>query len=143
MPNELRIDGLEEFAAALRQLPEELTHDAAVIVRAQADEAMRQMFAAYPVDSGQLRRGLRLDPSITDRGTTLTRVRNRTWYAALFEFGTKGKHRHWRTGKDVGPMPAGQVFVPIAQRRRIIMVTALMDMVRRAGLTVAGFAGEL
>jgi len=37
-------------------------------------------------------------------------------------------------------MPAGRVFIPIAIQQRRIMLSALIDLVERAGLHVTGTA---
>jgi hypothetical protein len=135
VPANLRIDGLTALQAALRQLPEDLTREGAVIVRAQADAAAGQMAAAYPIRRGGLRAGLRVETRADDRGSASAVVVNRARHAYLYEKGTKSA-RHWKNGKSTGTMPAGHVFIPIAIQRRRMMTAALVDLVRRAGLDV-------
>jgi hypothetical protein len=132
--NQLHINGLEELKRALRALPAELVREADVIVQAQADEAMRQIAATYPVRSGAMLRGLHLETR-GDQVSSWARVSNRTWYANVFEHGTKGP-RHWATGKNTGEIRAADRFIPIAIYRRRIMESALVDLVRRAGFEV-------
>jgi Bacteriophage HK97-gp10, putative tail-component len=129
----LRIDGLAELRRALLALPPDLVREAGVIVQAQAEAAAGEMARAYPVHTGNLRRGLRIEVR-HDVGTAKAIVRNRAKHAWIFEKGTKP--RRWKTGKKTGTMPAGRVFIPIAIQRRRIMVSALIDLVERAGLKV-------
>ena len=91
------------------------------------------MAAAYPVHSGALRRGLRVETH-GDAVSASAIVRNRARHAHIFEHGTGP--RRWANGKSTGSMPAGRVFIPIAMQRRSIMFTALVDLVRRAGFEV-------
>lgn len=134
----LRIDGLTELRAALKRLPPDLVREAAVIVDAQAGAAAREMAAAYPVHTGNLRNQLRLELA-SDAVSASARIRNTAKHAYIFEKGTGP--RHWASGKSTGRMPAGRVFIPIAMQRRRIMLTALIDLVERAGLHVSGAAG--
>jgi Bacteriophage HK97-gp10, putative tail-component len=128
--NQLRINGLEELRRALLALPPELVHEAQVIVQAQAEAALREMAAAYPVKTGALRRGLQLEVG-GDHVSATARVRNRAPHAYLFERGTRSHYS--ATGK--------KVFIPIAMQRRRIMLAALIDLVERSGLHVSGAAG--
>jgi Bacteriophage HK97-gp10, putative tail-component len=136
--NQLHINGLEELRRALMALPPELVREAGVIVQAQAETAAGEMASAYPVQTGALRRGLRVEVK-GDAVSATAVVRNRARHAALFEYGTAV--RHWASGKSTGRMPAGRVFIPIAMQRRRIMLAALIDLVERSGLHVSGAAG--
>jgi len=134
----LRINGLPELRAQLQQLPVALTREGAVIVEVQAEAALREMTAAYPRKSGNLRGNLRM--AVTSTGaSTSARVTNRAKHAYIFEQGTKA--RQWSSGKSTGVMPAGRVFIPIAQQRRRILLAALIDLVETHGLHVTGAAG--
>jgi hypothetical protein len=124
-----------ELRAALKKLPAELVHEAGAIVRAQADATMTAAAAAYPVHTGNLRKGLSLE-LFGDSVSAVARVRNRAFHAYIFEEGTRP--RRWAAGKSTGTMPAGHVFIPIAMLRRRIMTAALIELVERAGLTVTG-----
>lgn len=131
----VRIDGLVALRAALLALPRELVAEAAVIVQLQAEATAGTIANAYPTGgTGNLRRGLHVAVS-HDQSSATGRVVNRAHHAYIYERGTKAK-RHWANGKDTGIMPAGNVFIPIAMQRRRIMQAALVDLVRRAGLTV-------
>jgi hypothetical protein len=136
--SQLRIDGLRELRKALLALPNDLYREAAVIVNAQAEAAMREMAAAYPVHTGNLRRGLSVELQ-SGPTSAAARVRNRAQHAYIFESGTGP--RRWANGKSTGRMPAGRVFIPIAIQRRRIMLSALIDLCERAGLHVSGAAG--
>ena len=133
MPSTLRIDGLTQLQAALRALPDHLVSEAAVIVTAQAETASDLIGAAYPTRTGRLRRGLQVQ-AYGNRASATAVVRSRAPHAHLYEFGTGA--RRWANGKQTGTMPAARVFIPIAIQRRKIMLAALVDLVRRAGLDV-------
>jgi Bacteriophage HK97-gp10, putative tail-component len=136
--NRLRIDGLAELREALKALPPELVREAGVIVHAQADAAAREIAGAYPVHTGNLRDHLRLEVG-GDQVSATARIKNTAKHAWIFENGTA--ERRWASGKSTGRMPAGRVFIPIAMQRRRIMLSALIDLVERAGLHVSGAAG--
>jgi len=136
--NQLRINGLAELRAALKALPPDLVREGSVIVQAQAEAAMREIAAAYPVRTGNLRDHLRFDVSL-DAVSATVRVRNTAKHAYIFERGTPP--RRWANGKSTGRMPVGRTFIPIAIQRRRIMLAALIDLVERAGLHVSGAAG--
>ena len=135
----LRIDGLNELRTALLALPPALVREAAVIVHAQAEAAVREIAAGYAAHTrtGNLRNGLRVELR-DDRDSSTARVRNVAHHAWLFEKGSGP--RRWANGKSTGTMPAGQVFIPIAIQRRRIMLSALIDIVERTGLHVSGAA---
>jgi hypothetical protein len=140
---QLRINGLDELRKALLALPPELVRESAAIVHAHAAEAERQIAAAYPVVTGNLRDHLRVElrgdtvsASAIIRNTAVTRSGVRRPFAWIYERGTGP--RRWARGKGTGMMPKGDVFIPIAMRRRQIMVAALIDLVERTCLHVTG-----
>jgi Bacteriophage HK97-gp10, putative tail-component len=135
--NQLRINGLEELRRALLALPAELVREAGVIVHAQAEAAAREMAAAYPVKTGALRNGLRVELG-GDHVSAMAKVRNHARHAYFFEHGTKER---FDKGRSRGRMPEGKVFIPIAMQRRRIMLAAMIDLVERSGLHVSGAAG--
>ena len=135
--NQLRLDGLAELRAALLKLPPDLVRESGVIVHAQAEAAANEIRGAYPVHTGNLRNQVRVDLG-GDQVSATARVRNTARHAYIFERGTGA--RHWASGKSTGSMPAGRVFIPIAMQRRRIMLSALIDLVERAGLHVSGAA---
>jgi len=135
--NALVIVGLNELRATLQKLPDELLGEATAIVHAQAEAAHREISAAYPVHTGNLRSQLRIELGTDGRSAT-ARVRNTAKHAYLFEAGSGPRRR--ASGGNTGRMPAGRVFIPIAMQRRRIMLAALIDLVRRSGLHVSGAA---
>lgn len=138
MVNQLRIDGLADLRKALLALPPALVQEAGVIVHAQAEAAANEIRGAYPVHTGNLRSHVRVEVG-GDLVSATARVKSTARRAYLFEKGTGP--RHWASGKSTGVMPAGGVFIPIAMQRRRIMLSALIDLVERAGLHVSGAAG--
>ncbi len=133
----LNIVGLTELRAALLKLPADLVRESGVIVHAQAEAAANEMRGAYPVHTGNLRNGVRVELA-GDAVSATARVRNLAKHAYIFESGTGP--RHWANGKNTGRMPAGRIFIPIAIQRRRIMLAALIDLVERSGLHVSGAA---
>jgi hypothetical protein len=137
--SQLRINGLDDLRKALLALPPQLVNEAGAITHAQAEEAARQITAAYQshARTGNLAGHVRVDIG-SDRVSASARVRSTAKHAYIFEKGTGS--RKWANGKSTGKMPAGNVFIPIAIARRRIMTAALVDLVERSGLTVTGTA---
>jgi bacteriophage HK97-gp10 putative tail-component len=135
--NRLELDGLTELRAALRHLPAQLTAEADAIIRASADQAKREIQAAYPEGpTGNLKRGVTVQHNASKFFTSAI-VRSRAKHAHLFEFGTRRRTSR-RGNRGAMPVaPEGQRMIPIAIRIRRQMVTALIDLVRRAGFEVA------
>jgi len=135
----LVLEGLDEFRAALRRLPDELAQEAGVIVLAQAEMAKDQIQRAYPQGpSGNLRGRVTVNKeSANIRYGARAVVRSRAPHSHLYEYGSKT--RRTDNGANRGAMPEApdqNKMVPIVQRRRRAMVAALIDMVRKAGLVV-------
>lgn len=143
--------GLASFREQLRKLPHDLRAEGGAIVYAHAQRAYTQIQAGYPVRSGNLKRGLRIDYQ-TGKGQSSefgvgVVVRNRAKHAWIFENGTEARRvsrlppgRTANFGISRGRMPPGRVFVPIAIRVRAQMYRQLEDLLRRAGLQVVGHA---
>jgi len=128
--------GLDELKAALRQLPAELTGQAAKIVQAAANRAEADARLNYPVVTGNLRDGMgqiERDDS-ANYGYRIT-VINRAPHAWIYEYGTQARHRGLKTWR---PMPAGHVFVPAIERNRRWMYDQFRDLLRDQGLGVIG-----
>jgi len=132
--NALEILGLDELREALRKLPPELVHEGAAIVHAHAAETARQVEASYPVATGNLKTHVVVDVE-TSASYATARVRSTAYHAWMYEHGTGDRSYN---GQDRGRMPAAHTFIPIAIRRRALMVSALIELVERAGLTVSG-----
>ena len=134
MPAELKINGLKELVEALKKLPAELVTEAGPIVAAQADEMAHHVRAYYAAHrkTGNLEAHLNVTTEI-DAVSATARVKNTAFHAKLFERGTGLRSYN---GASRGSMPKADDFIPIAIVRRKIMLAALVDLVRRAGLTV-------
>jgi hypothetical protein len=133
----LEMQGLAELRAALRQLPQEMTDEAATIVDAHARLAESQIKQNYPQGpTGNLRRGVTRD-HYKSGFTARAIVKSRAKHASIFENGTQT--RRTANGANRGRMPAppeSQRMIPVVIRRRKAMVEALKDLVRRAGFQV-------
>jgi hypothetical protein len=122
-------DGLAEFKAALRNLPEELTQDAGAIVYAHALEAERIVSGAYPIGpTGNLKNRVKSTAEVSRFGASAT-VRSAAPHAYLYEngFTRKGKGTARKT-----PQAAIPVFIRV--RRRMVM--QLIALVQKAGFKV-------
>lgn len=133
----LKWEGLEELKAALRQLPAELTGQAAKIVEAAANRAEADARLNYPVGkTGNLRDGMgqiERDDS-ANFGYRIT-VINKAPHAWIYEYGTQARHRGLKTWR---PMPVGNVFVPAMERNRRWMYDQFRALLREQGLGVTG-----
>lgn len=137
MPASVRLDGLAELRAALRQLPEELADEANTIVLSNAEHAGREIEAGYPVGPTGNLRGRVSTVTSRSRLSAGALVQSRAPHAYIFEKGTQV--RHARNGANRGRMPAAspsQAFIPKAIRARKKMEAELVELVRRAGFTV-------
>jgi hypothetical protein len=137
----LRFVGLDALKAALRKLPEELTHKAGGIVEAAADDAAEEIAAAYPTgpgtdehEGGNLKAGVKV--VAVDGGKFGVRrvVRSTAKHAHLYEFGTQA--RHTALGYNRGPMPGAKIFIPAVMRKRRQMYDRLEGVLTEAGLDV-------
>lgn len=137
MASRVQLQGLQELRTALRNLPADLADEAAAIVEAHAEDAARNIQAAYPEGpTGNLKRGVTREINRSRFGSAAI-VRSRAKHAHLFEKGTA--QRRTKTGANRGAMPQApesERFIPKAIRARARMVTALKDLVRRAGFEV-------
>jgi len=140
MATRLWVDGLLNLRAELANLPAAVVEAAKPIVRANAQGAHDEIYAAYPVRSGALRDHLRIDDVPVPAGHARTDVTNNWYTASWLEFGTDT--RQDSLGASRGKMPAAHVFFPRARRWRARMDDELGVMLTRYGFTVAGYAGE-
>lgn len=141
MPKEFQIEwkGLVALQKQLRALPDHLCAEAQAIVESHAHAAANAIIAAYPTVTGNLKRGVRVETTDMGRYGVGVRLRNVAKHAYIYEVGTQGRHR-FRRGKDVGPMPAGHVFLPIVIRQRRRMYGALEAMLKAEGFRTMGHA---
>jgi hypothetical protein len=135
-------EGLDEFRAALRQLPAELTAEASHIVQGTANAAIVDMRAEYP--EGELRD--KLFQSGVDRGTygTGILIKNASGWAWHWDHGTKLRHTHGGarqghgTGAEWGGGAPPHTFGRIMAQQRRLMYEQLKAMMESHGLTVTG-----
>jgi hypothetical protein len=141
MSASLRWDGLTELRIALRNLPAELTAEAAHLVEATANQAVLEIKSAYPVRTGNLRDGVEMSMQAPNQFAAVARVINTAHLAWIFEYGSAARHYYTKqTGAEhlTGAMPPGHVFVPIMERRRRGMYDQLAALLERNGLQVKG-----
>lgn len=142
-------EGLDEFRKALRELPEQLRAEAAVVVEAAARASASEVKSAYeqvrtPSATGRTQEGQHLADrvvvSVDNAGTSYARafVRSKSPHAHLFEFGTAS--RRWKSGKSTGSAPARPTMIPIVERNRRKMHGELVAIVKKAGFEVSGDA---
>lgn len=131
------MEGLDELRAALKALPEDLARDARFRVRAAANAAADDLRAAYPSDSGNLRRGVRV--AVEDQAVSVVAtVKSSSPHAHLWEFGTQVRRTQRLLNRGAAPAHFDQGLVGIAQRRRRDLNEELVDIVRKAGFEVTG-----
>lgn len=138
--------GMEEFKRALRALPNDLAGEAMRVVEASANGAALEIRTAYGqhVVTGNLQEHVEVDIQRTGLNVSAV-VKATARHSHLFEYGTEARHyftkkrgiRH-ETGKMWGKQPGGFVFVPIVIKARRRMYERIIDIMKRAGLTVTG-----
>lgn len=130
--------GLEEFRAALRNLPRQLANEAGAIIVAHAEDAQRRVQRGYPEGpTGNLRAGVTLKVEHSSQYGAFAQVRSRAKHASIFEQGTKV--RRTRAGANRGAMPrppASARMIPTVVAQRARMTQALKAMLERNGLLV-------
>lgn len=132
--NRIRIEGLAEFKATLRKLPADLAREGRTIVDDAARQAYTDIYNAYPVVTGNLRKGLRRFHESSPFGGRAV-VENKAKHANLFEVGSASRKTPWGTPN---PFKAGNIFIPRAIKWRRVMTEGLVDLVERHGFTVSG-----
>lgn len=136
-------EGLDELRELLRALPEELREEGEGIVLDAASGAKDDIYAAYPVWTGNLRNGLQMrsldgsDDFFFRTGSKLLGAGailfNNAKHAYIFEHGTAARHSGIRS---TGIMPAGNVFIPRVIKWRNRMYDALARMLEGHGFEV-------
>lgn len=126
---------IPDFAAALRNLPDELRSEANHMVEARANGAHATIKADYGAhrDSGNLQDHTSLDIEESQFGTIAT-LKSTAKHAFIFENGTQIRKN--KKGANRGAMPAGNVFIPAMVRARRLLTEDLVDLLQRAGLVV-------
>jgi hypothetical protein len=137
MASSVKLEGLEAFRRALRNLPEDLKNDAAEIVRGTADDAKGEVQRVYHEGpTGNLRRGVTKQEEHGRFGVSAV-VRSRAKHSLIYERGTQA--RRTRTGANRGRMPEAPEsdrMIPIVVKHRKRMTERLKDLVRKAGFQV-------
>ncbi len=136
--------GIEEFRAALRQLPEELASEGSHIVQENANAAEAEIKAGYSqhVFSGNLMDHLYQVTRGSGAFGTAIVIRNTAKHAWLFENGSDARHYVTVKGTrhETGKMPPFHVFIPAMIRCRRRMYEELAGLMRDHGLRVSGEA---
>lgn len=153
MSGGVRVEGLKELISELRQLPEHLTEEARVIIRAHAEAAYHDIREAYPLWYGppsyiegrlvkpeHLRDAVEFNETRSERFTVAYQVLNISPLAQIFESGTAPRE----TGNfaERGSAPPGHVFIPRVIRHRRNMYHAIGDLLRRNGFIVTGVVSD-
>lgn len=138
MPVRLQFDGMNEFREALRQLPEELTQEASVIVEAHAELARSAISVGYPLGpTGNLKNRVVTIHNAGRRFITKAIVKSQAPHASIFENGTKRRQTAKGANRGVMPRaPESQRMIPKVIRIRRRLMTQLIALVRRAGFEV-------
>lgn len=140
MANSVVWNGLDEYRAQLKQLPEACTKEAANVVEAGVNSAYVTISGVYGAHrhTGTLQKRLKIEPLKQKRQLTTGLVlKSGSPIAWLFDNGSQA--RHHASGKSTGTMwgktPPTHIFVKtiIAARRKI--TDALKAMVLRNGAT--------
>lgn len=134
-----RVDwtGYIEFDAWLRQLPHEIAIDGAQQMTAIEKDAAQDIVRGYPERSGELKRGVTVDPVQPSALLTAT-IRNTTFYSGWYESGIKSPRRT-RRGWNRGVMPPAPVerqMMPKVARARQRMMARLIQLLRTLNFEV-------
>lgn len=135
------IEGLDELREQLRNLPSELTGEAAHIIEAAGNGAAAEVKGHYERVSGDLVDGVSVDFQ-RDQFAASASVKSAAKHAYIYENGTQV--RHTNAGANRGampPAPPGRAFIPALIRARRRMYAQLEDLLKRNGLVVTGSAG--
>jgi len=136
----LRIDGLDELRDAIHTLPTDLARETRPEVEDAAATTASALRAAYPVRTGNLRRGVRVRTQTTATGTTAT-VQSTAPYAAAWEFGTEIRRTQRGWNRGAAPAHPGQGLMSLAARRRKQLLPLLVDVLERHNFRVGSSAG--
>lgn len=129
MPNKLVFNGLDEFRADLRNLPDHLVAEGDVLADDRSELAMSEIIQRYPRRTGNLRKGVRKRKIA---GGYM--VENRAPHALIYEIGTQA--RHTKLGANRGSMPPGKVFASVAPKHRRALEDDYVALLQREGFEV-------
>jgi len=139
----VRWDGLVELKTYLRTLPDHLTGEAGAIVHSHARMAQQDVQAHYPVRTGNLQKGVRIEIDTVVRQRAAAVVASTAPHAWLYEHGSDP--RTTKKGTDRGAMPEApreRRAIPKFIRWRTAMYAQLAAMMERNGLKVTGSFGR-
>jgi hypothetical protein len=119
---------LNQFIVELRSLPAELKGDATTIVVDAAHKAQAEIVAAYPVVTGNLRKGVKVTIAALGPAGVDAVVRSSAPHAWLYEHGRS----RWGEISD----PPAPVFIPTMMRMRRAMYARLAQLLEQHGLDV-------
>lgn len=139
-------NGVDDARRFLQALPRELHAQGGGIVMEAVQNAYFDIKNRYPIDDGDLYRGLYVQVKRGGQYGIVAKLRQRAPHASLVEFGTKGKERHWknrglkrhgtRSTGVMPPAPPGDYFIPLIQLHRARMNIKLKRLLERQGLRV-------
>ena len=134
MSAEVRWTGLHELIQTLTNAPGELREEGFEIVREAANQASREIVAAYPVGpSGNLRARVRVET--LESTLLIAKVISAAPHSHLYEFGTT--ERKTDSGASRGRMPKAPVTPDVAQKWRVWMYEQLKALVERKGFSLS------
>jgi hypothetical protein len=146
--DQLRWNGLTELRTALRNLPDNLTMEAAHILIGTANSVAVRVRGNYGIHNvtGTLQNRVGVEETAArSRYGVMTRVVSRAPHAHIFEKGvpnrrtTRGGTKYYRRSANRGRMPRPpreHRFIPTVADARERMYDQVADLLRRHGLTV-------
>lgn len=132
--------GLDSFIQELQTLTANLVVEANQILVLSAQDARRDIAAAYPAKTGTLKRGLVLRPAkgLVLSGAELVQTAP---HGYIFEHGTVDREN--KAGQYRGRMPARPTFFPIAEAYRRTAIRDVTFLLYQHGATsVSGAPDE-
>ena len=127
--------GFDELETQLRQMPTDLTGEAAHLIEGAWNGAAADIKAGYPSRASGLRDKVTVEHRHDAFGAKSI-IRNTSPRALWFEEGTQV--RHTALGANRGAEKPGHVFYPAARRARRKGMQDLKALLERKGLTVTG-----
>lgn len=144
MPSRVQWQGLAEFQAVLRNLPDALAREARNIGESAANAAAVDIRTAYGAHrrKGKLQESVRVTEHQVAFGFRYT-VRVTAPHAHFVEFGTAARHYVTEGGvrHETGAARAFHVFLPRIRKWQRVKDENLIAMMERHGLIVTGHAG--
>jgi len=141
------IEGLAAFKGDFKSLSMTLTIEAEEELKPIANAARDEMYNAYPVYTGNLRKGLRISWKKSPTHVT-AKIENKAPHATIFEIGVAETRHYSGTDKlgrhymnaSRGMMPPGKIFIPRMIKYRRKFYALVRDIMVRRGLIVTGEA---